>query len=509
MPSKESQNNDDSLPSYRRPELLASESLIELVDDVFAQLSDRDRRALYLPKYEDETPEDYAPRLTAAVCPSDLKDAVKGYSALLSQFNVLNPPLSLDRVERDVDRCGATVQSFWQRATNYALRHGGCAIFTDSVALRQPDDDRPLTRAIASTVRSDPFWLLYPRSHVLNWSSTKDEMGQSMLRHVTLLEHVEVDPSQIETAAGTYGVNIRCQYRVLKPGIWELHEIKREDGVLKDLVFDAGELEVDYIPITWFSIEEDAAFGEGDPPLVTLARRCIQEMRQENDLEAYLHTVSHPIPVEVNNPKPEGERRMFGPYIGVSLPENGKFYFAEPAGTSLTQQREHIATVRDKINQSTLSFLHGGSIERTATEASLSAGSVGASLMGLARQLKSSFEEAMTHWRDITGETAGDRTELELSPQTLMQALSPEQCDRLFKALDHKVLSTETVLQELIAGRVVRSGIDPEEELARIRQESRSQMQAPALQPRDFGLPDLPDDEDDTPVPEEEDDVAA
>ncbi len=467
-------SDDSDLPDYARPELRALAKLLELCEDVYDELTDLDCKARYLAQYPDEDEEEYETRLKRAVCPSDFRDAIHGYSALLSQFNVINMPASMERRERNIDRNGGTIASFWQRAIASALRHGGCAIFTDSLPLQAPSD-RPLTRADALAADTDPYWVLYPRDRVLNWS----HQG-SLLAHVTLLEYAEV-------AGEGYGAEFKAQYRVLRPGVWELHEIvKTAAGQMTDVIVDGGDLAVPYIPVAWFSIEEDTAFGEGRPPLVTLARRCLQEMALENDLECYLHTVSHPIPVEVNNPR-DDSKLLFGPNRGVSLPEGGNFFFAEPSGGSLTQQREHLAVIRSKIQQATLSFLHGGAVERTATEAVLSAGSVGASLMGLARQLKSTFEEAASHWLDISGED-GDRVEIELSPQTLLQPLTPEQVDRLYKALDYKVLSIETVLNELIAGRVVRSAIDPAEELQRIQEESNNQMQPQLPAAQDFGF---------------------
>jgi MFS superfamily sulfate permease-like transporter len=66
---------------------------------------------------------------------------------------------------------------------------------------------------------------------------------------------------------------------------------------------------------------------------------------------------------------------VIGPNSVVDVPVDGDFRFAEPTGSSLQQQQEHLRLIEELINNETLAFMSGQEAV-TATQARLQAGQV-------------------------------------------------------------------------------------------------------------------------------------
>ena len=94
----------------------------------------------YLHREPAEPNSAYEARLERSTYTPIYRDSIRSYAGLLSRFNLIDPPQSLEDNQDNVDLQGSSVQSFMTQVDETALRDGGTFVMVDMMPDRGEDN---------------------------------------------------------------------------------------------------------------------------------------------------------------------------------------------------------------------------------------------------------------------------------------------------------------------------------------------------------------------------------
>jgi hypothetical protein len=492
---------DPKLPSFQHPVLKEHKEDLERAYDAWYCLKGNgdDVKRKYLPPEPAEPPEAYQGRLERAVFSDFFRAGLEGFAGVLSRSELKDPPPTFEANKDNVDLEGNSLEAFWLTVDPLCLRDGGVPILVEM------PDGQPTDGASEAAARRRPYLVSRTRATCLNWKTSVVGSVEVVTR-CTFLEWAEVDSED-----GDFGVKYEERYRVIEPGKWTLYRlIKRADGsMVMDVVDDGQYLDsrqqpLTICPVVWYSAEK-AGFGHGALPLRQVVEHCFQHFRKSSDLEEKTHKCNMPVPVREGFPPPQPgqpqERLVIGPNSFIDVPTGGKFYWSEPAATSLAETRTQIDKVKELIDQQLLGFLTGESkITKTATQSQLEGGRTQASIRAMGERKKSVMQTIFLIWCLYTGEQLAVGAGLTMDENAFAPPVDAQRADALQRlAGGVELISQESGVAELIRGGFNRSTTSVADEMERINQE-RPVLGAPMPERDDLTTPldeELPGEDED------------
>lgn len=464
--------NNPALVSYHRPELVNLLPSLELALDCW-NLLDTDGRgsakAKYLVQEPAEPKKAYTARLGRSTYAPIYRDSIKAYAGLLNRFQLHNPPPSLNDYQSNVDLQGSSIQSFWNRCDEYAIRDGGVFIMVDMM----PESDDTSNFFDQQSDGRHPYLIMIERKDVINWS-VEYNAGREFIQHATVRQ-IKSRPNP-----SGYGVTIEPVYYVLKPRIVEEYRLEKRDNKWVQTRTNVYTTSLPLVPLIWYGAST-SRFSQGDLPLNGLAELSVQHFQSRSDLTELLHKCAMPVPVRKGvgiGPDGRTPPLVLGPNTAVDLPGEGSdFMFAEPTGRSLERHQAEISHIEELMDRSGLNFLYGANI-KTATEASLRASQVASQVAALVRNKTSAFNTVMKMWAAYAGElnTLSRESGIVLNDSLINRPLDPSGIAQLVNLRNANILSTETVQKELQRGGVLDPDLVLDEELKRIKTQEQSDM---------------------------------
>jgi len=465
-------SNDPALVSYHRPELVDMLPGLELALDCWSLLDTGGRggaKGKYLHKEPAEPKNAYMERLHRSTYTPIYRDSIRAYAGLLNRFQLAYPPPSLATYEQNVDLQGSSIQSFWNRCDEFAIRDGGVFVMVDMMPDGQADNFLDQQRD-----GRHPYLITIERKDVINWA-VEYVNGREFIHHATIRQL-----RSIPTPNG-YGTVIEPIYYVLKPGQVEAYRMEKKDNKWSQIkVGQTVQTTLPIVPLVWYG-SSTGKFALGDMPMNGLAELSIQHYQMRSDLQELLHKCAMPVPVRKGAPVgPDGRPTplILGPNTAVDLPgEGGEFNFAEPTGKSLERHQAEIQHIEMLMDRSGLNFLYGANI-KTATEASLRAAQVASQVASLVRNKVSAFNTVMRLWAAYAGELETLKAEsgIVLNDSLINRPLDPSGMAQLVNFFNSEILSHETVLAELQRGGVLDPDLKIEDEIKRISKEKDQRL---------------------------------
>lgn len=455
--------NDPSLVSFHDPALVKLLPGLEVAMDCWNLMNTETRGSAknkYLYKEKGEASEAYKTRLSRATYTPIYRDSIKAYAGLLSRFQLVDPPASLLQYEQDVDLQGSSIQAFWNRADELAIRDGGCYIFVN-----MPDDENAADNYQDSLNDGrHPYLQLIERKDIINWSTTTyggyERINRATFRQVKAVQDMG------------YGSKMEACYYDMRPGsITEYRLQKTSNGWAAVQEGDTKAISMPFVPLVWYGAST-SRFGQGDIPLNGLAELSIQHFQCTSDLQELIRKCAMPVPVRKGVTTPDGVPKplYLGPNTAIDLGEAGDFKFEEPSGRSLYRHQKEIEHIEMLMDRSGLNFLYGANI-KTATEASLRASQVASQVSAVIRHKISSFKTVIRLWALFMGEQDQITREsgLAISDSLINRPLDPNGVAQIINLNNNAMMSLETSLRELQRGGAMDPDISIEEEVARIR----------------------------------------
>ena len=463
--------NDPALVSYHRPELVRLLPQLEQAHDCWTLLNSDGLGAAkqkYLQKEPAEPQGAYMARLNRSTYTPIYRDSIRSYAGLLSRFQVIDAPPSMERNDDNVDLQGSSMQSFLTRVDEMALRDGGSFLMVDMMPDRgtdnffdQMNDGR------------HPYFISIERSDVINWQVSY-ERGRELVERVTV--------RQLRSSAGEgFGSVVEPIYYVLTPGKVETYRLVKSDASRwSNQKIDEIATSLPIVPLVWYGATT-TRFAQGDLPMDGLADLSIQHFQMRSDLSELLHKCAMPVPVRKGAPiGPDGQPAplVLGPNTAVDLPsEGGDFSFAEPTGKSLERHQQEIKHIEQLMDRSSLNFLYGANV-KTATEASLRASQVASSVASLSRNKAAMFSTLMRLWAWYAGEQSAITSEsgLAINDSLMSKPLEASEIAQLVNLYNSGLMSRRTVLDELQRGGVLDPDLVIEQEVDRIEDDREERL---------------------------------
>jgi hypothetical protein len=373
--------------------------------------------------------------------------------------------------EWDVDLQGSSVQSFWSRCDEFAIRDGGVFVMVDMM----PEAKDNTNFLDQQTDGRHPYLVMIERKDVINWS-VEYKGGRERIHHATIRQI-----KQVPDGSG-FGVKLEPVYYVLKPNLVEEYTLTKDGNKWTQNLIQSYPTTLPVVPLVWYGASV-SRFAQGDLPLNGLAELSIQHFQSRSDLTELLHKCAMPVPVRKGAPTGADGRAaplVIGPNTAVDLPsEGGDFNFAEPSGRSLERHQAEITHIEQLMDRSGLNFLYGANI-KTATEASLRASQIASQVSSLTRNKASSFGTVMRLWAAYAGELDSLKTEsgIVINDSLINRPIDPSGVAQLVNLRNAGILSTETVLAELQRGGVLDPDLKIKEEVKRIDTEKAKQEES-------------------------------
>ena len=468
--------NDPALVSYHRPELLKLLPQLQQAYDCWTLLNADGLGAAkerYLPKEPAEPQQAYKSRLDRATYTPIYRDSIRSYAGLLSRFQVMDAPPSMEAADANVDLQGSSMQSFMTQVDELTLRDGGSFVMVDMM----PDNGADNFFDQKNDGRH-PYFISIRRCDVINWHVSY-ERGRETVERVTI--------RQMRTFKdeGQFGSRVEPIYYVLTPGKVETYRVvKTNASRYENQKIDEMATSAPIVPLIWYGATT-TRFAQGDLPMDGLADLSIQHFQLRSDLCELLHKCAMPVPVRKGAPiGPDGMPAplILGPNTAVDLStDGGDFKFAEPTGMSLQLHQKEIEHIEQLMDRSSLNFLYGANV-KTATEASLRASQVASSVSALIRNKASMFATLMRLWAWYAGEqdSITEESGLAINDSLITKPIEASEMAQLVNLYSNGLMSKQTVLDELQRGGVLDPDLVVQDEIDRI-EEDRAEKQEQML----------------------------
>jgi len=460
--------NDPTLVSYHRPELVRILPQLEQAYDCWTLLNADGLGAAkgkYLHREPAEPNAAYEARLARSTYTPIYRDSIRSYAGLLSRFQIIDAPPSMEANDGNVDLQGSSMQSFLTLTDEMALRDGGAFVMVDMMPestannfFDQMNDGR------------HPYFISIKRADVINWQVSYNR-GAEVVQQVTVRQLRSMPNEE-----GKYGTKVEPIYYVLTPGKVETFRLVKSDtNRWSNVKIDEVATSMPVIPLVWYGATT-SRFAQGDLPMDGLADLSIQHFQMRSDLSELLHKCAMPVPVRKGAPiGPDGQAAplILGPNTAVDLPaEGGDFEFAEPTGKSLERHQSEITHIEQLMDRSSLNFLYGANV-KTATEASLRASQVSSSVAALVRNKAAMFGVLMRLWAWYAGEQSSitDESGLAMNDSLMSKPLEASEIAQLVNLYSNELLSRRTILDELQRGGVLDPDLEIDDEIERIDDE--------------------------------------
>lgn len=459
--------NDPALVSYHRPELVKLLPQLEQAYDCWTLLNADglgSAKGKYLHKEPAEPNGAYLARLGRSTYTPIYRDSIRSYAGLLSRFQIIDAPASMEANDDNVDLQGSSMQSFLTRVDEMTLRDGGSFVMVDMMPENSADNFFDQMND-----GRHPYFISIKRCDVINWQVSY-ERGRETVERVTV--------RQLRSVADEgYGTKVEPIYYVLTPGKVETYRLVKTDASRwSNVKIDEVNTSLPIVPLVWYGAST-TRFAQGDLPMDGLADLSIQHFQMRSDLSELLHKCAMPVPVRKGAPiGPDGKAAalVLGPNTAVDLPaEGGDFAFAEPSGKSLERHQSEIQHVEQLMDRSSLNFLYGANV-KTATEASLRASQVASSVSALVRNKSAMFGILMRLWAWYAGEQSAITKEsgLAINDSLMSKPLEASEMAQLVNLYSNGLMSRKTVLDELQRGGVLDPDLVVEDELERIEEDT-------------------------------------
>jgi len=119
--------NDPSLVSYHRPEIFALLPQLERAEDCWTLFNSDGlgkAKSKYLHREPAEPNAAYTARLERSTYTPIYRDSIRSYAGLLSRFQIIDAPPSMEENDYNVDLQGSSMQSFLTMVDETVLRDG-------------------------------------------------------------------------------------------------------------------------------------------------------------------------------------------------------------------------------------------------------------------------------------------------------------------------------------------------------------------------------------------------
>lgn len=337
----------------------------------------------YLNQFKLEEDDNYTERLTNSVFYNFLAKTITNLSGLISRkkYVLKHSNSKVENIVKNIDSQGSTLEQFIKQISIETLKDGMSFLWIDY---------NRITTNLSKIQLKDtlPFLKLIKRQNVLNYK-TETINGNTQFKQITISQSIEVDINDFETET-------KDCYIVLTKNECYVYT-KNEKGGFD--IIDQWTNNLGIIPIIPVYAEKKG-FADANIPLLDLAYLNLSHYNASGDYSHILRLAAVPVPViYTNNEYDKKVLAKEGISIGVTKAisfsdrQSEGFEFVEISGSSITQLKQNITDIEERMEKTALSVLANKSFN-TATEAKIADNNNALILVELAFSIESALNQA-------------------------------------------------------------------------------------------------------------------
>lgn len=442
----------------------------------------RDKARTYLPQAPAEFEADYKSRLAAAVFWNAFRRTVQGHAGMVFRKDIKlcdDVPPAIAGVEEvedeatdqvitprvpghveNIDLQGTHLDVFAKETFIDALLDGHTHVLVEM----PPKPVGEVTLADQQAIGRRPYWVHVKKEQVIN-SRKETVNGRVKLTQVTIREC-------LMEADGEYGEKEVKQYRVLRPGsfeVWRKDETKPVDAqwilVEAGLVTDPSGNPLTEIPLATIYANK-TGFLESDPPLMAVAHENLRHYRMQSDLDHVQHLCNVPLRVIIGRSSSDEPVKISADTI-IDLPVGADMKYVEPSGVGINSTQAEIDRCKANIAALGLAALASKpQVKQTATESVLDYEAETSELSSMARALQDGLEAALDFHAQFLG--LKDGGSVEVNSDFARVRLTAQELTALSTLVEKRQLTVETLWDILERGEVLPDDFDSDEEAMKL-----------------------------------------
>lgn len=412
----------------------------------------------YLPQEPDETTKSYNLRLNRAVWTDAYNQTVDGLVGIAFS----TPPSLGDDVPQPIkDACenadltgnhfNVLMKEFFDGAVRKGINYALVEMPKKSEDVNSlADENKAGVRPYVVTVKPD---------NIINWRYDIVN-GQIKLIQVTIREVVE-------EADGAYGVKSVEQYRVLRPGEWEVF---RSDGKKLES-HDNGTTSLDYIPLVALNLDKKSGFMQAKPPLMQLADLNIAHYQVYTDTRHSAHIASVPMLKLFGFDKEDVKKVVISANRAITSENaDATAEWLSYDGSGVNLNREIMSDLERQMSIFGLSVLAEKTTDVTKYEKMIDTAQAQSKMYSYVMALKDSAENILQIMADYSKQ--GEGGTYELDDDLLSEPMSADEMKAWSDNVAKGQVSLETMWTMLKNGKRLPDDFDADTERARLAQEN-------------------------------------
>ncbi len=347
---------DVSTPSGERS---AMDRDLEMIDHI-REGAEAIRRhsARYLPKYENESSEEYSRRVKVAPWRPEFADTLRFLASKPFGADVIvadDTPERLAILADDIDGSGNNLTRFARHAFTEAIANGVHGILVDwSVK----GDAHRMSVAEERAIGARPRWIHIPVASIV-------ALRTSVVNGREVVTHLRYRFSVVEPDG--FGEKKLDQIRLVEPDHWELWQRNDSTGtwsIVEEGPIVVGGKTIDEVPLALLFTGERLGQLQTRPPLRDLAEVQIELFRALSRQDEILTYTGSPMLAAVGMARPtDGAAIEIGPKTILFAPAVGegttaKWEFISPDPDALGEIRQHIASIVEDMHRLGLQPTH-------------------------------------------------------------------------------------------------------------------------------------------------------
>lgn len=437
---------DYDLPNYQNRSYQQMRELWTVTRDCYEGTRRlREKREVYLPKFEREYSIDYEERLKLSVFTNFFRHTAESLVGMIFRRaprlgNDVDPKIKT--LLENCDSVGTHWVVFGKQLGIDAVRDGHVFIYVDMPKKLEKgsSESGEVSLLDEELAQRNPYWVKVLADQIVNWKAEFIN-GRIQLTQVTIEERV------IEEQ-GTFGELEKVYYRILRPGSWELNEIvtdkdSKGNEITTQVNIDRGTTSLSYIPLVPI-YGQKVGFMVSRPPLIDLADLNILHYQIRSDLHNIMRVCNVPVLFGKMLNKDDKDQLVVGPHNLVQGPEpESDLKYVEHSGQGIGSTQQELLNIEAQMEKLGIAML--ASREVTATEAVMKEAKASSELGTIAQSIQDGMERAL----EITAEYLGLGKEkggsVELADINQL-SLSPAKIATLSYLVDKHQISLEAFL---------------------------------------------------------------
>lgn len=453
---------------------------LELIADVRGGLSAMQKRGgYYLPKYENESPTEYARRVAAAPWRPEFNDSLLSLASKPFSKPVTLPdgtPEPVVKFAEDVDGQGNNIHVFARK-----LFMAGMADGVSLLIVSYPERTWGPTLADEKAANPKPYWVHVPVEFIIA-CYTEMKNGKRIINHLRVWESV--------TERNGFEETIIRQIAVYEPGRWQRWREKESNGqpTAEWILHSEGATlrngkVPDRVEAVLFFTGERLGDIRTTPPLRDLAFMQIELYRALSRQDEVLTYAGSPMlgtslakPADTTTVSVGPKIVLFGDGGGDSGAGTPPWAYVQPDAANIKEVRDQVASVIEDMQRLGMQPTITRSGDVSATETSVVAAKAHSALEAWAIGLKDCLEQAFiftVEWMSAEAQRAIGNKAIAVSVNTDFGVgeMAAAEANVVLTAEKQNIISKKTARDELARRSILGPSFDPSKEDQQIAEE--------------------------------------